>query len=289
MIRQVLAVVFFIAALFAAAQRPSAKSYEQIDSVATVVVESDSVPQKRGFVHRVLDYFKDSNKPKEYKKFDFSVIGGPHYSSDTKFGIGIAAAGFYRPNMADSLTMPSNVSLYGDISTVGFYLIGLKGNHLFRHDKRRINYNLYFYSFPRKFWGIGYENGLDMNNATKFNEIYIHANVDMMWQFAPKFYAGPAIEFSHSKANKVVRPELWNGQDFSTFTTGVGMKVQYDTRDNLTATQNGWLLMLEQRFCPRFLGNRYAFSYTSFQANWFKNMWKGGVLGVNYHARASYG
>ena len=43
---------------------------------------------------------------------------------------------------------PSNVSLYGDVSTVGFYLLGIRGNHLFPQDKYRLNYNLYFYSFP---------------------------------------------------------------------------------------------------------------------------------------------
>lgn len=58
------------------------------------------------------------------KKFDFSVIGGPHYSSDTKFGIGLVAAGLYRTDLNDTILPPSNVSLYGDVSTVGFYLLG---------------------------------------------------------------------------------------------------------------------------------------------------------------------
>ena len=69
------------------------------------------------------------------KKFDFSVIGGPHYSSDTKFGLGLVAAGLYRTDSADTILPPSNVSLYGDVSTVGFYLLGVRGNHLFPQDK----------------------------------------------------------------------------------------------------------------------------------------------------------
>ena len=266
-----------------------ARGEEMLPDSLRVKEEVDSLPNKHCFIHKILDYFKDSNKPHDYKKFDFSIIGGPHYSSDVKFGIGVAAAGYYRPNMADSLTRPSNVSLYGDISSVGFYMVGLRGNHIFPQDKRRITYNLYFYSFPRKFWGIGYENGLDMNNATEFNELYVHANVDMMWRLVPKLYLGPAVEFGHVKANKVLRPELWNGQNFSTYTTGFGAKIQFDTRDNLTATRRGWLLMLEQRFCPRFLGNKYAFSYTALQANWFHPVWKGAVLGVNYHTKINYG
>ena len=44
----------------------------------------------------ILDYFNDANKNKQHKRFDFSVIGGPHYASDTKFGLGMVAAGLYR-------------------------------------------------------------------------------------------------------------------------------------------------------------------------------------------------
>lgn len=76
------------------------------------------------------------------------MIGGPHYSSDTKFGLGLVAAGLYRTDRNDSILPPSNVSLYGDVSTVGFYLLGVRGNHLFPQEKYRLNYNLYFILSP---------------------------------------------------------------------------------------------------------------------------------------------
>ena len=97
-----------------------------VDSVS--VATSDSLQTKRSFFKKFLDYFNDANKEKKNKKFDFSVIGGPHYSSDTKFGLGLVAAGLYRTDRNDSILPPSNVSLYGDVSTVGFYLLGVRGN-----------------------------------------------------------------------------------------------------------------------------------------------------------------
>lgn len=122
-------------------------------SVESSVSVTDTLPQKKSFFKKFLDYFNDANKEKKNKKFDFSVIGGPHYSSDTKFGIGLVAAGLYRTDLNDTILPPSNVSLYGDVSTVGFYLLGVRGNHLFPQDKYRLNYNLYFYSFPSLYWG----------------------------------------------------------------------------------------------------------------------------------------
>ena len=259
------------------------------DTIYATDTANDSIKPKRNFIGRFLDYFKNANKPKEYKKFDFSVLGGPHFSSDTKLGIGVVAAGFYRPNLSDTLTSPSNVSLYGDVSTVGFYLVGIRGNHIFPKDNRRIDYNLYFYSFPRKFWGIGYENGLDMNNATKFNEIYIHASVDYLWRIYKSFFAGPALEYTYAHAGHTKDVAAWQGLPMHTSTYGIGGRLQYDTRDNFTAPQSGVLLALEQRFSPKFLGNKYAFSYTELKAYFCTHLWRGSVLATGFHAKANYG
>ena len=98
------------------------------DSIS--VATEDTVPLKRSLFRKFLDYFNDANKEKKNKKFDFSIIGGPHYSSDTKFGIGLVAAGLYHTDRNDSLLPLSNVSLFGDVSTVGFYMLGVRGNHL---------------------------------------------------------------------------------------------------------------------------------------------------------------
>lgn len=73
------------------------ESKETLRQVSYLSVADTSLsvqqPAKRSFLKRFLDYFNDANKEKKNKKFDFSVIGGPHYSSDTKLGLGLVAAG----------------------------------------------------------------------------------------------------------------------------------------------------------------------------------------------------
>ena len=83
-------------------------------------------PQKRSFFRKVADYFNDANKNKNNKKFDFSVIGGPHYSSDVGFGLGLVGSGLYRMDRSDTIMQPSSVSVYGDVATSGFYLLGVR-------------------------------------------------------------------------------------------------------------------------------------------------------------------
>lgn len=99
--------------------------------------EADSVaPESRkGLVNRVIDYFSSSNKTRTDKKFDFSILGGPHYSSDSKFGIGIVAAGVYNTDPADSAWLrPSNVSIYGDATTAAHFKLGVRGVNIWPAD-----------------------------------------------------------------------------------------------------------------------------------------------------------
>ncbi len=66
---------------------------------------SESAAVKRGFFHRIIDYFDRANEDRTFeKKIDFSIIGGPSYSSTTKLGLGLMAVGLYRTDRTDSLT-----------------------------------------------------------------------------------------------------------------------------------------------------------------------------------------
>ena len=276
-----------VGVLCCVAQEPA---LTQSADTSAICIEADSVAKPRkGFFNRIIDYFNDSNKPKEYKGFDFSIVGGPHYSSDTRLGVGLVAAGFYRNDLTDSITMPSNVSLYGDVSTVGFYMVGVNGNHIFRGDRNRIEYGLYFYSFPRKFWGIGYEAGNDINHSTKFNEKFVEARVKYLHAIAPHLYIGPGAEFHYTHAGKLREPSYWDGLALHSTTYTAGVSVRYDSRDNLTATERGVMVSFEQRFSPKFMGNRQAYSSTEVAAAGYKNVWRGGVLAARLHGVWNFG
>ena len=76
-----------------------------------------TVKKKKSLFDRFLSYFSDANKNKKQKKFDFSIIGGPHYSEDTKLGLGLVAAGLYKTDMKDSpMVFPDR----GGVSLPGF-------------------------------------------------------------------------------------------------------------------------------------------------------------------------
>ncbi|MFC2296880.1 MAG: hypothetical protein ACFNMD_06345, partial [Prevotella sp.] len=158
--------------------------------VPAQALQRDSKPmtKKTSLFSRVLSYFNESNKEKKQKKFDFSVIGGPHFSTDAKLGLGIVASGLYRTSGTDSLQIPSNVSLYTDFSTVGFYMLGIRGTHIFPSNKQRIDYNTSFFYFPSYFWGMGYEMGDDNSNKSKMKRFQFKFQANWLFSAAENLF-----------------------------------------------------------------------------------------------------
>lgn len=96
--------ILFILLLSVAAGRMTCAA-EPSDSTKTET-------SRKNIISRIIEYFSESNRSYPTKKFDFSIIGGPHYSSDSKFGIGILGAGLYRSSANDTLTPVSQVYIY---------------------------------------------------------------------------------------------------------------------------------------------------------------------------------
>lgn len=267
--------------------------YLPVDSIHVMTAEeSDTLntpAKKKSLITRFLDYFNDANKNKKHKKFDFSIIGGPHYSTDTKLGLGLVAAGLYRTNPNDTILPPSNVSLFGDVSTVGFYMLGIRGTHIFPQDKYRTDYTVYFYSFPCDYWGMGYDMGNDDSNKSEMKRWQARIKGSFLFHLGSNFYIGPMVSYDYVIGKNIERPELLNGMDRHTWNLGAGFSAVYDSRDVLTYPHQGLYINLTQCFRPRFMGNDYAFSTTELQVDAYQKVWKGAILAEDFRTMLNFG
>lgn len=283
--KHILTILIVMLALGSYASEPSVT-----DSISSAEkADTTNLHARKTWINRVLDYFNDSNKNKKHKRFDFSVIGGPHYASDTKFGLGVVAAGLYRTDPNDSILPPSNVSLYGDVSSVGFYMVGVRGNHIAPQGRYRIDYDLQFYSFPSDFWGIGYEMGDNDANKSDMKRWQAQAEVSFLFRVADNFYIGPMASYDYVIGKHIERPELLQGMDRHTWNVGAGVSLVYDSRDNLTYPHQGICLNINQMFRPGFMGNDYAFSTTAFRFDAYQRLGKGTILAEDIGANLNFG
>lgn len=258
-------------------------SARQADSIAVA-------PPKRNIVQRVIDYFSESNSFKPAKKLDFSIIGGPYYSQDTNFGIGLVAAGIYRRNPADTINPASQFSIYGDVSVTGYYKVGVDGSSYFKGDKIWLYYDLNFSSRPEHYWGIGYSMNSNNANEVKYKKWASTLHAAALFQvFTPDFYIGPVVQLNYFDAKSQPVPALWHNQKRRTFSNVWGVGIVYDTRDNVYNAYSGVYARIDQLFAPKFLGNQYAFTMTEGTFNCYGKLWNGGVLATNIHARMTYG
>ena len=261
---------------------------------ASESVPADTLESKKGLINRVIDYFGEANVDHPERPLDISFIGGPHYSSESGFGIGLVGSGKYytardKNGMPDSLTPPSNVALKVDITTGQLYKVGAEGYTIFKHDLYRLNYDIYFYSFKDKFWGIGYEKDINDANETNYRRLQAQVRTDLLFQLKPNLFIGPLAQFSYINATRLARLELLEGQKPKTFTTGLGFSFVYDTRDFPLNAYKGIYVRYDQLFNPHFLGNKYAYSSSELTLCGYGEVWKNGVFASMLHANLTYG
>lgn len=253
------------------------------------VNQTDSLKKNAGIIKKVINYFSESNVDKtKTKSFDFSIIGGPHYSSDIKFGVGVVAAGLFRADKKNLELPPSDVSFYADVTTTGYYLLGIRGHTYFNGGKYLLNYNGYFYSMPSLFYAAGYRNGIN-NNYTKYLRLENQLKVDFLYRIFRNGYIGTNVNFNFASGRKFKDISYLEGQNKQYICTGIGVLFEYDSRDFVPNAYKGMLFKIDQRFYPDFLGNNKYFMRTEVFLDAYKQLWKGSVLAFDFHTLLNFG
>lgn len=255
------------------------------DSIAAHDLPTDTITppaKKRNIIQRLIDYIGKTNDERPDKKLDFSILGGPHYSSSTSLSLAVIAAGLYHGGPRETTPL-SEMSVYAQGSIKGMYDVGVRGHHIFRNDKFRINYDLNFCHFPSKFWGIGYEAASQKANESKYTLLESRVLAEFQWHLPHDIYIGPMLDFYYADATKARNPELWAGQKMRTLNYGVGVKFSLDTRDFPSNAQSGINLSLSERFYPAIFGNSHACSITEITAAWYHKLWKSGTFAAQLH------
>lgn len=259
---------------------------QNIDEETSVV---DSIhTEKKGFFKRIYDYFEQSNKTSPEKRFDFSIIGGPNYSKDKKFGIGFLASGLFRIDRNDLTMSPSNVSIYGDVATSGAYVVGISGNVLFPEMKYRIDSDIFFSYRPSRYWGIGYNAGRN-DYYSKYDNQLIEIKIDFLKKLTTNTYLGVTTNFKDIRGKKFEDITLLGEEDPHTTAFGAGLIASYDSRDFIPNPYKGIYAKAEFIFYPKFLGSSLQFNKTELIFRAYQKVWKGGVIAFDLQGVFNHG
>lgn len=279
----ILTIILPIALSASATLSRTAKTEIEHDSLAV-----DSTAQ-HGLVKRVISYFGNANKSRPTNKLDFSFIGGPHYSSDSKLGLGIVASGIYTTTPEDTTLTPSNLSIKADATTAAHFMISVSGEHITPKDQYRLSYDVDFSYIDTKFWGIGFDQCKNNNNESDYKYLAANAKFVFTWNLGHHLYLGPMVTFNYVNAKDFEYPELWQGLPRTMSSFGIGATIRYDSRDNITAPTQGMVIRIDQTFNGRWIGNRFGYNVNDATIAYYKRIWRGGILATQLHSRITWG
>lgn len=257
----------------------------EVDSALVVRPDTLAAPaRKKPFLRRVVDYFGESTRDRTFeKKIDFTFAGGPSYSKNTSLGIGLLAAGLYRIDRTDSVTSPSDISIFANGSISGVYAVGMTGNTIFSKNRQKVDYTLAFSSSPREMWGIGYEDGRD-NPARSYTEKRYLVRARYLHQIIPNLFVGASVDFEYTKGISFKEPAYLYGQKPSYTTTGIGVIAEWDSRDFIPNAFRGCYFSLQETLFPKGLGNcGESLWRTTLTADFYTRVWRDGILAFDLY------
>lgn len=252
-------------------------------------VTTDTGGRKHGkFVQRFLDFATQSATDRTFEKnIDFSIVPAPSYSSKTSLSLNMIATGVYRVNRRDSITLPSNLSIYGTVSVIGYYYVGVMGNTFFRGNRHRLDYDIGFRSMPTDFWGFGYR-AATTNPQSEYINKNTFAEVKYLYEAFRNVHIGASLDFDYTKAKKVKKPEYFGSQRHSYFGLGFGAIVEYDSRDVITNPTKGLYVGANFLVRPKALCNA---GHTLWRAratiNFYQRLWRDAVLAFDLHGECN--
>lgn len=245
-----------------------------------------TVRTKRSFLQRAVDYFDKSNTDRTFeKRMDFTFVGGPSYSSDKSLCLSILAAGLYRVDRSDPYTSPSNISIYGTVSIIGYYYVGITGNTFFSRGRHRLDYDLGFYSQPTKFWGLGYSDAMN-NDAIKYTAKKYMVSAKYMYAVVRNTYIGTTLDFNYTGSKHLNNLEYIHYQRRHYTGAYIGTFIEYDSRDAVTLPTRGVYLSAQFALQPKALGDSgHTLWRCSITADFYKSLWRGGVVAADIYGQ----
>ncbi len=259
------------------------------DEVKSETQYADSIPILRKtpkwFRTYVSSLMRGNIDRTHEKALDLSFGISPSYTREASFGIGAMATGLYRMDRSDSIMQPSDVFASINASLNGFYVLTFKGNNLFPDDRSRLSYKAEIYKKRLDFWGINSEETAK-NAKSKYDRRQIDLQAEFVYKLTRNFYGGFQLQADYTDARNMLHPEYLLGERPQYYVTGLGLLLEFDTRDNLLTPTKGFHAAYKPMFFYKYLGNAPAsFMRHTLILNAYSRLWKGAVLAFDWYTR----
>ena len=266
---------------------------EILDSLKEAEQMREAKAAKNGnFFTRLLRYVGGSRKPKD-KAFDCTVLAGPSYTKTNNFTIGAGLAGQYSYDRKDTELQRSTISAFFSGSVTGMVQLYVKTDNYLRGDRMRWDARLKIQNGRNDFWGIGYDNGLDDSQSASYHLMRVQFRPNFQFRVSKNLYLGPSADLHWVNAYRNYDEQLWQmygtHQAHNIFSKGIGVSLQYDSRDVPLNAFRGYYVRLQQMVYPKFCNQTYYFNKTDVLLQGYWPVWRDCILAAQLHNSSLYG
>lgn len=223
------------------------------------------------------------------------VIAPVPFSNPTfESGLGLGVGYIYKPDRKDKVSPPSIVGVGGLYTENGSWGVGALGKYYLQEDRLRLAGLVAYADVGFKFFGIGQdagERGLYVDLAEQLDLILLQA----LRKVRPNTFAGVRFEYIRGEFS-VTMPGTHIPDDipvptpgFTAQTVGIGLRCQYDTRDNSFAPVKGVYIDLGIDAFDDLWGSDYDYQVLEVALNRYLSLSKNEVLAVRGYGRFTAG
>lgn len=235
---------------------------------------------------------KQGQKTKKQKRG--SIVAAPIPIASPAIGSGVVLAGGYIFSLrkSDTVSQPSTVGAAVLATDNGSRAWGSGGEFYFKQDTYHLTAIYFRGNINYDFYGIGTASGSAGRKLPlkQTGEMFLGGFLyELGWKFSagPRLLTGNSTIALRSSSDNALPPPPDVG--LHTRLTGLGFRINRDTRGNRFYPTGGTLFDFTSMFFSKVLGGKYSFDSYRLMFNYYRRLGKKHVLAYNLYACATAG
>jgi len=220
----------------------------------------------------------------EQGKFLATPIAAPGYTPELGFLIAAGGLFSFLPTRSDSVkTLRSSMPFTIAYTSSGAVVFSSKLTSYWWNDFMRLYGDFWYKNMPDNYWGVGYDKGsntVESDSTTAYNREWFWINPRFLFRVKKHFYVGLNVDFNYTRGSDespgVLADPIYRQYTDKPFNSGLGVIVQYDTRDFPQNAWKGMFFNLDATFYGSYLGGDNVYQIYNFDYRQYQNVWKKG-------------
>lgn len=213
----------------------------------------------------------------------FTPILAPSYSPEVELMINLGGLLTFKVKPLDSLLQRSSIPFSIGYSTNQSLLVNFRPFIYGKNDNVRLYGDIWVRDMPDNYWGVGYDAGKrtsEPDSTTMYQRNWWQVNLSTVFKVIPDLFVGFNLDLNQTNPSNV-NPFMQQDPIVQEFgdrirNSGLGLIIQYDTRDVAVNAYSGIFLSLTSSFYGEFFNGENKYNIFKLDYRQYKQIKRSG-------------